>query len=99
MHIQLDEAETRQLIDQQLLQAGWQADFSQYSFLKRYAPGTWEKLSDCRMAYSARLSGLCPVCGTDFGGSGRSETEKYRRIRCAATGKTVQPVDLRASTV
>ena len=45
MHIQLDEAETRQLIDQQLLQAGWQADSANIRFSKGTRPERGKNLA------------------------------------------------------
>lgn len=44
-HIQLDEAETRQLIDQQLRQAGWQSDSANIRFSKGTRPERGKNLA------------------------------------------------------
>ena len=46
-HLHLDEAGTRQLIDQQLRDAGWQADFSRTSLCKRISSRKREKPGHC----------------------------------------------------
>ena len=84
--VQLDEADTRRLIDQQLRLAGWEAD----SETLRFSKGTRPERNRNR-AIAEWPGGLRAVHRCHAGCRGRGEAQNHRCFRRIATGQTLQP--------
>lgn len=67
--VQLDEAETRRIIDEQLRQAGWEADTQTLRYSKGTRPQRGQH-GDCRVAVRRLLGRLCTVSRRHADGGG-----------------------------
>ena len=86
---QLDETDTRKLIDEQLRQAGWTADSATLIYAQGARPEkkAWRSPSGLRTA--ARR--LRAVRRSDAGGRRRGQAQEHRRLGGAATSQALQP--------
>ena len=83
--IDLDEAETRALIDQQLRDSGWEADTKSLR-MARDTTGKGPQSGHCRMADRKRPRRLCPVRRLDPRRRCRSKAATQERLGCHRSG-------------
>ncbi len=90
-NLYLDEAATRQLIDDQLRQAGWEADTVNLALWLMGHARNGKKSGHCGMADRQWTCGLCAVYRVDAGRCGGSQAQKHRCFSGVGAGQTVQP--------
>ena len=77
--INLDEAETRALIDEQLRERGWEADTREPPIRQRCAPCAWQGDGNCRVADREWTSRLRAIRRFNVRGSRGGQTQTKKR--------------------